>query len=48
MIPIAIDISETINEFSFSENESRALSRKIITTLHDTYKNYWEEEVKEY
>jgi hypothetical protein len=45
MIPITLDISETINEFSLDKEESKSLSRYIIGNISREYMINWEEAV---
>jgi hypothetical protein len=46
MIPITLDISDTINEFSLDKEESRLLSKSIVNKLAKEFDSLWEEEIK--
>ena len=43
MLPISIDISETINAFSFSETDTKSFSNFLLDRVTDSFMSKWEE-----
>jgi hypothetical protein len=45
MIPISIDISDTVEEFYLSKDETDSLRRYILDRVYEEYRFKWDEEV---
>ena len=42
MLPIYLDIGNTVDEFSFSQEEADSLSRYVIASVSKEYMSNWE------
>ena len=45
MLPVSIDISDTINEFSLTREQANQLSKYILDSVVDSFVRIWEENV---
>lgn len=45
MIPVLVDLSSTIEEFILSEQETKDLSRYVLSNISDEYMRYWENNI---
>ena len=45
MLPVSIDISDTINEFSLTREQANQLSKYILDSVVDSFVRAWEEDV---
>lgn len=45
LVPVTIDLSGVIDEFILSEQESKALSRFVLSNIADEYMRYWENNI---
>lgn len=46
MLPVIIDISGLVAQFSFSQDEVKSLSRLVLKKISDRYMQLWEEKAK--